>query len=140
MVQFYLWGQDALRGDFVARGFTRQGSEGNGSSLYQKDGWGLHSSGLWKQDSSGCLIFTRRSEAFWRVGQWQFPLHPTNAEAVPLAVGLERVRDFVAEHEAWIAARYGPKDRPKYCKKLPPVSRRHLSAWEEWMGQVELVK
>ncbi|WP_297852498.1 hypothetical protein [Meiothermus sp.] len=43
-MQFWLWGQGALNGNLLAHGFLKNSSPtGQGSSLYLKDGVGLHS-------------------------------------------------------------------------------------------------
>jgi hypothetical protein len=135
-VQFWLWGQDVLAGYLEAFGFQKRPNPlGKGSSIYHKDGVGLHSNALWQQTPQGVLVYLRPAEGFFLLeGDSSLPALPDRAKPVDCAYGLEAVRPFVQAYEAWIVQQAGPAYRSGLLSNLPPAARRARVAWQVWIA------
>jgi len=129
-VQFWLWGQDALRGDLAALGFrkTPNPSAGKGSSIYRKGQVGLHSSAAWLESAEGVIVYSRAREVFfWLKSPEGLPELPKERACLvqPLALefslGLARLQPFVSVYEGWIFERYGSNYSRSY-PKLPSAA------------------
>lgn len=138
LVQFWLWGQDALSGQLLAYGFQKSPSPtGRGSSLYLKDGVGLHSSLAWLLHSDGILLYYRPSESFyWLESADGLPELPAQRKPFDFEPGLDGFRTFVSAYEGWIAGRYGTVYRRRQLANLPRLARRSLDSWEGWVRPV----
>ncbi|WP_299430394.1 hypothetical protein [uncultured Meiothermus sp.] len=134
-VQFWLWGQDALRGDLEAQGFRKTSNPtGKGSSIYRWGEVGLHSSAAWLETAEGVLVYSRPREGFFGLphadGLRELPSQP---KALEFWLGLAHFQPFVSAYEAWILGCYGPKHRIKQLKQLPRAAQRCRPAWEAWI-------
>lgn len=134
-VQFWLWGQDVLRGYLGAFGFDKYPSPtGRGSSLYRKGHIGLHSSAAWLGTPQGVLVYSRPAEGFFLLEDEQaLPLLPPKARPVDRLWGLGALGPFVLTYEAWIAQHAAPGYRKGLLASLPPAVRRDRLAWEDWV-------
>ncbi len=134
-VQFWLWGQDVLAGYLEAFGFQKSPNPGGkGSSIYRKDGLGLHSSAVWLELAQGYVVYSRPWEGFFWLGDDKdLPNLSEQAQPVDCTFGLKAVRPFVQAYEAWIAQQAGPAYRDALLGKLPPAARRSRAAWEAWV-------
>lgn len=135
LVQFWLWGQDALTGILVAYGFQKNPSPtARGSSLYLKDGVGLHSSSAWLLQSDGVLLYYRPGESFyWLESADGLPELPARRKPFDFDPGLDIFRPFVSAYEGWIAGRYGLDHRRQQLANLPRLARRSRNSWERWV-------
>ncbi len=136
-VQFWLWGQDALAGLLQAQGFCKAPNPiRRGSSLYLRDGVGLHSSAAWLEWSGGVLVYSRPSEAFFYQDSAQgLPeLNPAR-QPVPWAEGLAQFQPLVQAYEEGLWARLGLGYRTAQLGYLPSLARRALPAWWAWIGR-----
>jgi hypothetical protein len=107
---------------------------GKGSSIYYKDGVGLHSSALWQKTAQGVLVYLRPAERFFLLeDDSTLPALPDQARPVDCAYGLEAVRSFVQAYEAWIAQQAGPAYRSGLLRNLPPAAQRARVAWQVWI-------
>lgn len=135
LVQFWLWGQDALSGSLLAYGFQKNPSPtGRGSSLYLKGRVGLHSTAAWLLCSGGVMFYYRPSESFyWLECADGLPELPARRKPCGLEAGSEYFRPFVTAYEAWIVGRYGRDYRRKQLMSLPKLARSSLDTWEHWV-------
>lgn len=133
-VQFWLWGQDALRADFEARGFVKQPNPTErGSSLYRRGDLTLHSSGLWLEIGGEVLAYSRPKDKFFVLtGPQAAPVLPPGALEQAYAEGFTRLEGHLLEHERWIMGRYGLQDRFRLLEKLPPNARKSRAVWQGW--------
>ena len=137
IVQFWLWGADANRGDLKARGFVQLGHpEGikTKSSVYQLGQFWLHANALWLEDER--LLYHRGQEKFSRSSEAYFVPEPPSLEAIVFDAGLERLRSLVLEHERFILERHGPHDRLALLEAGAPFGVRR--AWDAWTAWLEL--
>jgi hypothetical protein len=134
-VQFWLWGQDVLAGYLEAFGFRKYPNPlGKGSSIYRKEGVGLHSSAAWQKTSQGVLVYVRPAEGFFLLeDDSTLPALPRRAETINCAWGLEALHPFVEAYEAWIVQQAGLTYRKGLLSNLPPAARRARTAWEGWV-------
>ena len=66
LVQFWLWGLDAIAGDLSARGFQKlERPNGSDSSVYRLENLHLHGHGLWLETQENVLIYRRPSKAWY---------------------------------------------------------------------------
>lgn len=135
-VQFWLWGQDARRGDFEARGFHKTPHpRGKGSSIYRKGPLGLHASAAWLETPQGIVFYARPCDGFFLLDALPKALElPLDARALEFDAGLRALLPQVLEHEAWIRQHQGPQDRPHLLRQLPPAARKGRVAWERWVA------
>lgn len=133
-VQFWLWGQDALRADFEARGFSKTSNPtGRGSSLYRRGNLTLHSASFWLETAQGVWVYSRPKDQFyWLESAQSIPTIPATAVVLPYPEGFDQFEQYLLEHEHWIVQRYGNTDRPKLLQKLPPNARKARGVWQEW--------
>lgn len=138
LVQFWLWGQDALSGQLLAYGFQKSPSPtGRGSSLYLKGEVGLHSTAAWQPWADGVLLYYRPGESFyWLESADGLPELPARRKPFDFALGVECFRPFVSAYEGWIAGRYGLNYRRQQLVNLPTLARRSLDSWERWVRPV----
>lgn len=138
LVQFWLWGQDALTGSLVAYGFQKNPSPtGRGSSLYLKGEVGLHSTAAWLLHSDGVLLYYRPGESFYRLESADgLPELPARRKPFDFGSGLDGFRPFVSAYEGWIAGRYGLDYRRQQLANLPRLARCSLDSWERWVRPV----
>ncbi|GIW35073.1 hypothetical protein [Meiothermus sp.] len=138
LVQFWLWGQDALTGSLLAYGFQKNPSPtGRGSSLYLKGQVGLHSTAAWLLRSDGVLLYHRPSESFgWLENADGLPELSARRKPCDLDAGTEYFRPFVSAYEAWIAGRYGLDYRRQQLTNLPKLARSSLDIWEHWVQPI----
>lgn len=145
VVQFWLLGIDAARGDLRSRGFVRQAAP-LGSSVYTLGDLSLHSKGLWLRAPWGTLHYLRPRESFYQLPptldcslerSWR---PPPGARTLQRFEGLAAVQAHFLEHEAWVARRRGLEYRAGLLSgKLPPKVRQLVPAWEAWAArQVDL--
>lgn len=138
LVQFWLWGQDALTGSLLACGFQKyQSPTGRGSSLYLKGQVGLHSAAAWLLCADGVLLYHRPGESFyWLESTDGLPELPARKKPFDSDLGLECFRPFVSVYEGWIAGQYGLDYRRQQLANLPTLARRSLDSWECWVWPV----
>lgn len=138
LVQFWLWGQDALTGNLLTYGFQKYRSPvGRGSSLYLKDRVGLHSTAAWLLRADGVLLYYRPGESFyWLESADGLPELPARRKPFDFDPGLDGFRPFVSAYESWIAGRYGQDYRRLQFANLPRLARRSLDSWERWVRPV----
>jgi hypothetical protein len=134
-VQFWLWGQDVLVGYLEAFGFRKYPNPlGKGSSIYRKEGVGLHSSAAWQKTPQGVLVYLRPAEGFFLLeDDSTLPALPGRAETVNCTWGLEALHPFVEAYEAWIVQQAGQAYRKDLLSNLLPAARRARAAWEGWV-------
>ncbi|MER3443000.1 MAG: hypothetical protein C4342_01755 [Armatimonadota bacterium] len=135
-VQFWLWGQDAKRGDLEARGFRKTSHpQGKGSSIYRKGPLGLHASAAWLETPQDIVFYARPRDGFFLLDALPEALEPPpDARALGFDAGLRALLPKVLEHEAWIRQHHGPQDRLCLMRQLPPAVRKGWAAWERWVG------
>jgi hypothetical protein len=124
-VQFWLWGQDVLRGDLEQRGFAKHPSAlGAKGSVYIKKELTLYASGAKLVLGTNTLCYARANDGFsWLCG-----------EQACVQQGLELLYPHVLEHEMWILDKYGATYRRKLLKRPPPNVRREIQGWHVWLG------
>jgi len=143
VVQFWLLGIDAARGDLRARGFSKHPCD-LGSSMYVLDGFVLHSAGLWLEQSDGVLHYLRPRETFYQLPRRGpeedgVDVEPTlrpvpGARVLQRFQGLAAVRTRFLAHEAWVASTRGSSYRSTLLAgKLPPKVRRLVPPWHAWL-------
>ena len=137
IVQFWLWGADANRGDLKARGFVQLGHPAgfkSKSSVYKLGQFWLHANALWLEDER--LLYHRGQEKFSRSSEAYFVPQPPTLDPIVFDAGLERLRSLVLEHERFILERYGPHDRLALLEAGVPFGVRR--AWDAWTAWLEL--
>ena len=148
LVQFWLWGLDAIAGDLSARGFQKlERPNGSDSSVYRLENLHLHGHGLWLETEGKVLIYRRPSKAWYALPKsatlcvehfkgdtlaWCDFARP---QRLADSNALETVRPIILEHEAWIVDCHGPQVRDRQLERVlsRPV-RRARPAWREWFG------
>ncbi|MBB6097876.1 hypothetical protein HNR42_001299 [Deinobacterium chartae] len=131
VVQFWLLGIDAARGDLTARGFRKEPCA-VGSSLYRLGDLTLHSRGAWLWRGDHALHYLRPAESFYLTRRPDPLRFDPEARWLRRDVGLALLEPWLLEHEAWIARRYGPHERSRLLDgPLPPRVRRLVTCWQE---------
>jgi hypothetical protein len=148
LVQFWLLGVDAARGDLAALGFERT-SAPFGSSAYSRGNLTLHSAGLWLTRPDGTWQYARWRETFSRAPSVRASAKQPDADASPApwavperavvvqrAEGLRAVRASFVAYETDLARRRGRSYRAELLSgRLPPRGRRLVPAWEGWVAR-----
>jgi hypothetical protein len=147
LVQFWLWGLDALSGDLSAKGFQKlHRPENTDSSVYALNGVHLHGHGMWLEANDELLVYRRPAQSWYALSArasvcvehfsrsglaWCDFARPRN---VPTKVALEAVRDLVRAYEAFVASRRGADWRASQLQRVTskPV-RRARKAWRAWL-------
>ena len=139
-VQFWLWGIDAARGDLERRGFKRTARPTEiktKSSIYQLGALHLHSNVLWLEDQT--LLYHRGQERFFQSSKILFSLETPELEILPFALGLEKTRALILEHEHYILGHRGQQYRNTLREGNAPFGvRRAWNAWQRWLELNEI--
>ncbi len=145
-VQMWLWGLDAMRGDLIARGFTKKPRpDKTESSVYQLGQLSLHGYGLWLETETEILVYRRPNKSWYALPKtakvciehfaqnslaWCDFARP---RAVAHAHALAVIRPVILEYEDWLEARHG-KIRLQQLKTIPNQKvRRAVFAWRDFV-------
>jgi hypothetical protein len=146
MVQMWLWGLDAMRGDLTARGFSKSPRpENSESSIYQLENLYLHGHGIWLELTNEILVYRRPSKNWYALPKtatvcieyftknslgWCDYARP---RAVPNRQALALIRPLILEYEQWLFERHG-LIRIQQLKTIPNQKvRRAVAAWQDFV-------
>jgi hypothetical protein len=146
LVQFWLWGLDAARGDLLARGFEKSPRPDRSEcSVYRLENLYLHGFGLWLEVDDGTLVY-RRPLKTWallprdsRICLQHFSQQGlawcdfARPKHVPPKRALHWIRSVVLEHEYWVRDHHGEDLRQSQLAGISsrPV-KRAKPAWHDW--------
>lgn len=132
VVQFWLWGLDAVSGDLRSFAQAKQPCQ-RGSSIYQMGAWAVHSMGLVLEGKQQ-LYYDRPAGTFYRCDSPPTFAGQVSGQPIHRTEGLLAVHGIIVEYENWISSIHGPFYREKLLSgKLPARVRREVQAWKHWM-------
>ncbi len=148
IVQMWLWGLDAIRGDLTARGFLKKPRPDNSeSSIYSLEQLHLHGHGIWLETTTEILVYRRPSKNWYVLPKdtkvcfeqfsqtslaWCNYAHP---KPIPHRQALALIQPFILEYEAWLLARHGNLRQQQLASIGTKAVKRARKAWRDFVRQ-----